>query len=68
MTTQPKKVTIVNIYKREGEWCYAAFGPDGYDHSDMIDCADDAAEDTAAEEIAQQFPGADVRRVEDATD
>lgn len=57
-------IAKINIYQHAGEWCYAAFGPDGLDHSDTIGCADDASEAVARTEVAGMFPAATIERIE----
>lgn len=57
-------ITKINIYQYGGEWCYAAFGPDGLDHSDTIGVPDDASEAVARTEVAGMFPDATIERIE----
>jgi hypothetical protein len=59
-------ITRVNIYRHDGEWCYAALEGAEFDHSDTIGCQSDATEAEARTEIAGQFTGAEICRVEDA--
>lgn len=58
-------VTKVNIYRSKGEWCYAAWSGEEFDHSDPIGVPDSATEAEAKAEMAAQFPGAEIRRGED---
>lgn len=57
------KITQVNIYQREGLWCYAAFTDAEYDHSDVLDV--DASEGDARAAATSMFPDARVRYVDD---
>lgn len=55
----------INVYRAGAEWCYAAFVSGGYDHSDTVGIEDSASEAEAMAEMAEQFPQAKLRRVED---
>lgn len=57
----------INIYRAGGEWCYAAFDGDEYDHSDAIGVTDEVSEDEARAEMSRQFPEAAIERVADVT-
>lgn len=67
MTAQ-NNVSQINIYKNRGEWCYAAFTAEGFDHSDPIDVLDNAMESDARAEVAKQFPTAKINRVADTNE
>lgn len=56
-------ITKVNVYRNAGEWCYAAWAGDEFDHSDTLGIDGDAAEALAA--AALQFDGASIHRVAD---
>lgn len=58
-------ITTVNIYRNNGEWCYAAFGAEGFDHSDTIGVPDAADDSVAENAVANMFPEATPHRVED---
>ena len=55
----------INIYRHDGEWCYAIFMSGDFDSSDTIGCANDASEDDAHTVMAEQFPAATIVRVPD---
>ena len=57
----------VNVYKCDGEWCYALIVDGEHDHSDTLDVLDGASEAEAMGEAARQWQGAAVRRAADVT-
>ena len=59
------KITQVNVYQRDGLWCYAALTDAGHDHSDTLDIDSDASEVEVSEAVTGMFPDARVRRVDD---
>ncbi len=58
-------ITRINVYRADGEWCYAAWADEGFDHSDPLGIADSEPEVVAMAEARRQFPGAEVHRVDD---
>lgn len=57
---ESKGVDKINIYRQGGQWCYAAWAGEDFDHSDTLD-ADTYLE--ACDEIRELFPHATIRRV-----
>ncbi len=60
--TDMQTITKVNVCRNLGEWCYAAWTEEGYDHSDTLDAESESEAIAAA---STQFPGAEVTRVAD---
>ncbi len=58
-------ITRVNIYKHDGEWCFATWSGSEFDCSDPLDLPDDTTEAEATADAQRQFPGAEIRRVDD---
>ena len=58
----------VNVYKNQGEWCYAMFVGGELDHNDVLDIDDDATDNEAREEAQRQFENASVHRVYDTNE
>lgn len=52
----------INIYRNNGEWCYAAFIGGEFDSSDTLDAEN---ETEARAEVSAMFPGSAIKRVED---
>lgn len=51
-----------NIYRNRGQWCYALYAGNEYDHSDALDVD---TEDEARAWVRENFPGAGIVRVGD---
>lgn len=56
-------ITICNIYRDRGVWCYAAWAGNEYDHSDTMD--DCESESDARREAGTMFPAAVIGRAND---
>lgn len=52
----------INIYRNNGNWCYAAFVGGEFDSSDTLDAETEAE---ACAEVSAMFPGSAINRVED---
>lgn len=55
----------VNVYKSNGEWCYALIVDGEHDHSDTLDVEDGADDAAAIAQASLVFDGATIKRVED---
>ena len=56
-------MTVVNIYRHGGVWCYAAWIDGAFDHSDAMPDAD--SEEDARAEVLAIWPDASVRFLDD---
>jgi hypothetical protein len=63
--TMKNNIVKVHVYKYRGEWCYAAWTDEEFDHSDVTGCADDAGAVEVMDDVAIMFAGATISRVDD---